>query len=60
MSREDILNRLAATKTEAEWNDICDDVKRANAGDYPNWWFSEVILSGLASRKRAHWYGRVR
>ncbi len=52
----DILRRLKAAKSESEWNRICDETKaytrtlpeRERAGDYPVWWYPEVIQSGLA------------
>lgn len=50
---EELLNRLRNTKSEQEWNSICDEVKRN--GGYPADWFAKVILSGLASKAQKSW-----
>jgi hypothetical protein len=46
---------MASSKNEQEWNDNCDKVKAANGGDYPSFWFTAVILSGIASQTQATW-----
>jgi hypothetical protein len=47
----DELLRLEDSKTEDEWNNICDDVKKARGGSYPPDWYNKVLASGLANRK---------
>ncbi len=57
-SKQEFLTRLKASQSEKEWNAICDEVKAHTktlpksyqAGDYPWWWFDDVILSGLSSK----------
>lgn len=46
---EDELDLLRGCKTEEEWNDACDEIKRIRNGFYPNDWYTKVIASGLAS-----------
>jgi hypothetical protein len=62
MDKDTILARLRAATNQDEWNAVCDDVKRwardtlqesERSGDYPKWWYMEVIASGLASRMNA-------
>ena len=58
--KEQFLARLKATQNEDEWNAICDEVKvytktlseDERSGDYPKWWYSEVIASGLTRSKK--------
>lgn len=39
--------------SEAEWNAVCDRVKDARDGRYPEDWYARVVLSGLGQRKAA-------
>lgn len=56
--KEEFLQRLADAGNETTWNAICDEVKaytktlpeEERSGDYPLWWFKEVILTGLVTR----------
>jgi hypothetical protein len=43
---------MGNSQSEREWNANCDAVKKAN-GDYPAFWYEEVIMSGLASQTAA-------
>ncbi len=49
------LSKLAACKSEPEWNAICDEVKKVRGGMYPRDWFQRVQVSGLAARVVASW-----
>jgi hypothetical protein len=57
--KEQIIGKLKATKTVEEWNRVCDEAKshartlpsEDRSGDYPAWWFEEVIISGLSARQ---------
>ena len=42
---------MNGTKTEDEWNAAASRVKAANGG-YPEWWYTAIVLSGIA--RRAH------
>lgn len=42
-----MLALLKSSTNADEWNENCDKIKSENAGNYPEWWWSEVILSGL-------------
>lgn len=61
--KDKFLERLRHCPSEEQWDDICDEVKRytrtlpqlERSGDYPEWWFPEVILSGLMARTAASW-----
>lgn len=48
------LDALKASKSEEEWNTLCDGVKKAHGG-YPGDWFAKVIISGLLNKTAANW-----
>jgi hypothetical protein len=52
---EQELAKMQAAKSESEWNQACDLVKRARGGSYPEDWFPKIILSGLASKVQVSW-----
>jgi len=43
---------MESSKSEAEWNRNCDEVKRRCNG-YPKFWYPLVVQSGMASRVAA-------
>lgn len=47
---DDEIKQLEAARSEKEWNDACDAVKRTRGGQYPGDWWSRVMVSGLAAR----------
>jgi hypothetical protein len=49
---------MASSASEDEWNKNCDKIKRARGGKYPEGWFRQIILSGLASLTETKWRGR--
>lgn len=52
---EEQIEQLRATKSESEWNDACDDVRRENGGQYPDDWFQKVMMGGVYAEARANW-----
>ena len=52
---EGVREWMAGAVSESDWNDCCDKVKKDNGGDYPTWWFREIILSGLYASTSAKW-----
>ena len=38
---------MLSSKTEKEWNDNCDKVKKEFNG-YPEWWYKEIVGSSIA------------
>ena len=51
---QDELDALVKTKSELEWNAVCDAVKKAHNG-YPQDWYAKVIMSGLLAKTAAAW-----
>lgn len=50
-----VVDHMSASTSEDDWNNRCDQVKAANGGNYPEFWFGKVIMSGLASRVATKW-----
>jgi hypothetical protein len=48
------LNRLRYSKSEEEWNFICDEMKKEYGG-YPEDWYQKVIRSGLIIETQMFW-----
>lgn len=49
------LNKLASTKSEAEWNLVCDQIKLARGGQYPPDWWAKVMMTGMAAIIQGSW-----
>ncbi len=50
MEKNEVIELMSSSKNSAEWNKNCNTVKESNNGNYPSWWFSEIILSGLCDK----------
>ena len=55
-SAKAVISALCSTRNESEWNAVCDAVKRN--GQYPPWWFANVIATNLAFTQRTRWEKR--
>lgn len=51
----DVVTLMKSSKSEEEWNDNCDKVKATNGGDYPDFWFYSIILSGVLNSVSSTW-----
>lgn len=59
MKKEEVVKLMKSSKSEKEWNENCDKVKKECNG-YPDFWYVEIIMSGLAGRKHTEFeYGIV-
>ena len=47
MTQHEGVELMMSSTTENEWNANCDKIKSAHNGDYPEWWYQGMILSGL-------------
>lgn len=54
MNEAQVVKLMESSKSEKEWNDNCDAVKRACNG-YPNFWYKAIVLDGVAGRTQANW-----
>ncbi|MEI6266340.1 MAG: hypothetical protein WCP14_00400 [bacterium] len=46
---------MEGSKNDVEWNANCDKVKAANNGDYPDFWFKEIIINKVYDRAAEGW-----
>ena len=49
MDQQQVVELMQSSKSESEWNANCDKVKKA-CGGYPNFWYSSIVLSGIAAK----------
>ena len=47
MTPPEVKELMRSCKTEPEWNMNCDKVKSLCGGDYPSFWYTEIIQSGI-------------
>ena len=47
MKKHEIVDLMKSSKTEKEWNENCNKVKRAHHGKYPDCWFELIISKGI-------------
>ena len=52
MNQSEVAALMESSRSETEWNNNCDKVKAA-CGGYPDFWYSAVVVSGLAKRVMA-------
>lgn len=50
MTKEECIELMKSSKSDLEWDQNCDKVKRAHDGQYPEYWFETFIRSGLISQ----------
>lgn len=48
-NQQEVEDLMKSSKSEKEWNENCDKVKKA-CGGYPPFWYSAIVMSGLASK----------
>jgi hypothetical protein len=56
MEKSDVVSLMESSKSESEWNNNCDKVKDACNG-YPDYWYREIIMSGLCDRVSSRFGG---
>ena len=53
MNKKEVIELMKSSKTEEEWNSNTQKV-RDSCGGYPDFWFAEIIASGLIDRTALH------
>jgi hypothetical protein len=56
MNKESVIELMKSSQSEEDWNNNVDRVKAAFTG-YPDWWFAEIVASGLLKETAAKWGG---
>ena len=54
MTEQEVVNLMKSSKSEEEWNHNCDHVKK-EFGGYPKFWFTAIVVSGVATETAAKW-----
>ena len=54
---EGVKSFMSGSASEDDWNLRCDQVQAANQNQYPDFWFSTVVMTGLAREIFAKWEG---
>jgi hypothetical protein len=55
MEKHEVLDLMMGSSSEQQWNDKCTKVKVAFDGKYPDFWFKEIIQSGVAGWVQNSW-----
>lgn len=50
MEKQEVIDLMKSSKNSQEWNANCNAVKKVHNGDYPDYWYQEIILSGLCDK----------
>lgn len=59
MTIEEVKDLMKSSKSAKEWDDNCDKVKEYFKG-YPDWWYREIVLSGIHFKIRCSWTERYK
>jgi hypothetical protein len=51
---EYVIDLMLGSKSKEEWNNNCDKVKE-KFGDYPDFWYKDIVSSGLADEVQSNW-----
>jgi hypothetical protein len=54
MNQSEVVKLMKSSKTREEWDRNCDNVKKL-CGGYPDFWYSVIMLSGLADEVQKTW-----
>lgn len=47
MTQEECVTLMKSSTDQRSWRTNCDKVKQAHGGDYPHYWYSTFISSGM-------------
>ncbi|MHC4620123.1 MAG: hypothetical protein ACYTEQ_20440 [Planctomycetota bacterium] len=50
MSEAEVVKLMESSTSDTEWDENCDKVKAAFNGNYPPFWYSAILASGVAQR----------
>jgi len=55
MTRQDVKQLMESATSEQDWNAKRDKVKAAHQGQYPDYWYVDIIMGGVLSKAEAKW-----
>jgi hypothetical protein len=54
-SEKGVEKHMKAATSQTDWNRRAAEVQAANGGKYPEFWFSTIMVSGLAAETQLSW-----
>lgn len=54
-TQDGVREYMSRSLNTDDWNRRCNNVKEANGGNYPDFWYTTVISSGLLADLKANW-----
>jgi hypothetical protein len=60
MDEHAVVALMKSSESEEEWNANADTVKAAFGGDYPEFWYKAIVLSGVLATTAMWFQGRPR
>ena len=54
MKEQEVIDLMASSNSEKEWNDNCDIVKEAFNG-YPSFWYPAILVGGVMAAAKVSW-----
>lgn len=55
MTKQEVISLMLNSKSEEDWNNNCDTVKAAHNGQYPSYWFLDIIMGGILNKSKKNW-----
>jgi hypothetical protein len=55
MTNIEVVDLMKSSESADEWNKNCDKVRASFRGEYPDWWYQTMILSGLLDNCAKKW-----
>lgn len=56
MTEKEVVNLMKLSKSAKEWNDNAREVKANFKGNYPAFWYSAIVQSGVMARTQNSWH----
>ena len=60
MNQQEVIELMSSSKNSQEWNKNCDIVKSKCGGDYPLFWYKEIVMSGLMDKTLGQGSSQIR
>jgi len=55
MTRKEVVELMKSSKNVDEWNLNCDKVKEQFQGQYPDFWYEAILVSGVYNKTVESW-----
>ena len=51
----EVVQLMSSATSAQDWDNKCDQVKAAWGGNYPEFWFQIIVMSGIAAQTAEKW-----